>query len=115
MMFVIAYAPLLAWRIAAVPASTAVIVPAVKLPVASRFTMELAVLAAVASVQTGAAAPAAVRTSPASPAASMAVVLAADWYGTWPISPPLRLVAVVAVAALPVMLIAYYPALTAEG
>jgi hypothetical protein len=57
-----------------------------------------------AEVQVGArVVPAEVKTCPAVPFASIAVVPAADWYGIEPPSPPARLVAVVAVAALPVM------------
>jgi hypothetical protein len=58
-----------------------------------------------AEVQVGArVVPAEVRTCPAVPFASIAVVPAADWYGIEPPSPPAMLVAVVAVAALPVIL-----------
>jgi len=59
--------------------AAAVMVPAVKLPDASRRAMEPAVFAPEAGVQVGAAPPAPVSTEPAAPAGSMAVMPVFDW------------------------------------
>ncbi len=79
----------------------AVIVPAEKLPEASRFTMALAVFALTGVAQLGAKPALLWRTSPAVPAASIAVVLRADCQGMYPAAPPAKLVAVPALPALP--------------
>ena len=88
--------------VVALPDRAALIVPAVKLPEASRFTIALAVLALVAVVHVGATLPPAlVRTSPDEPADAVNCVLPMpNCHGIAPCVPPCKLVALVALVAV---------------